>query len=65
MEPSSIVIIASCVVANCQIRFSSNGFANLSSTTIMLIPFFFKFSEAFNVSFNLAPKFRIANFFPS
>ena len=65
IDPSSIVIIASWVVANCQIKFSSRGFANLASTTVMLTPFFFKFSEAFNVSLNLAPKFSIANFFPS
>ena len=65
IDPSSIVIIASWVVANCQIRFSSKGFANLASTIVIFTPFFFKFSAAFNVSFNLAPKFRTANFFPS
>ena len=53
------------MVASCQIKFSSKGFANLASTIVMSIPFFFKFSAAFKVSFNLAPKFKIANFFPS
>ena len=38
---------------------------NLASIIVMVIPFFFKFSAAFKVSFNIAPKFNIANFFPS
>ena len=46
-------------------RFSSRGFANLASTTVIGTPFFNKFSAAFKVSLNLAPKFKIANFFPS
>ena len=46
-------------------RFSSKGFANLASTTVIGTPFFNKFSAAFKVSFSLAPKLRIANFFPS
>ena len=41
IEPSSIVIIASWSVANCQIKFSSSGLANLASAMEMLIPFFF------------------------
>ena len=31
----------------------------------MLTPFFIRFCAAFKVSFNLAPKLKIANFFPS
>ena len=65
IDPSSIVMIASCVVANCQTRFTYKGFTNLPSTIVMSIPFFFKFSAAINTSFNLAPKFKIASFFPS
>ena len=56
---------ASCVVANCQTKFSSKGFANLPSIIVISTPFFFKFSDAINTSFNLAPKFKIASFFPS
>ena len=52
-------------MASCHIKFSSKGLANLASTTVILIPFFFKFSAAFKHSFSLAPKLKIANFLPS
>ena len=65
IDPSSIVIIDSWSVAICQIKFSSSGLANLASTIVIITPYFFKFSDAFKHSFNLAPKLIIANFFPS
>ena len=65
IDPSSIVIIASWFVANCQINFSSSGLANRASAIEILIPFFFKFIDAFKHSFSLAPKLIIASFFPS
>ena len=65
IDPSSIVIIPSWSVANCQIKFSSSGLTNLASAIVILIPFFFKLIDAFKHSFNLAPKLIIAIFFPS
>ena len=39
--------------------------AKRASTILALTPFFLKFSSAIKHSFNLAPKFKIAIFFPS
>ena len=41
IEPSSIEMIVSWSLANCQIVFLSKGLANLASNKVKLIPFFF------------------------
>ena len=38
------------MVANCHIKFSSKGFANLASTTVIFTPFFNKFGKNTTIS---------------
>ena len=56
IEPSSIVIINSCSLADFKIKSSSKGLANLASIIVVEIPFAFNSSAATLHSSSLVPK---------